>query len=203
MNWIKYAAREFMKGLKGEYEEKYSKNKKSTSKVKSKKSGEIDEASPELLKQKIGNDKGDPSALHFDYLELINYLYKHRKEDPIIMDECIEYCKADIALYPEFRKDYDKQDKKYWIDRIAWYKKQGYSRDVYSDLEDHIKNFKPLNIRIPSFQQLAIIYEQQKKFDEAIKICELALKYELKDGTKSGFKGRIARIEKKMGVQNK
>ena len=49
--------------------------------------------------------------------------------------------------------------------------------------------------RFPSFQRLAIIYENQGKYEEAIKICELALKLNLKDGTKTGFKGRIKRLQ--------
>jgi len=52
--------------------------------------------------------------------------------------------------------------------------------------------------RFPSFQRLAIIYERLGKYDEAIKICEKALKYGLVDGTKSGFEGRIERLKKRI-----
>ncbi len=51
--------------------------------------------------------------------------------------------------------------------------------------------------RYPSLTRLAIIYEQQGKYEEAISICELALKNGLVDSTKSGFSGRIEKLKKK------
>lgn len=52
--------------------------------------------------------------------------------------------------------------------------------------------------RIPSFQQLAILYEKAGRYQEAIDICKQALDYGLRDNTKSGFSGRIEKIQKKM-----
>lgn len=51
---------------------------------------------------------------------------------------------------------------------------------------------------IPSFKRLAIIYETREKFNEAIKISELALKFGLSDGTKNGYKGRIDKLKTKL-----
>jgi len=52
--------------------------------------------------------------------------------------------------------------------------------------------------RIPSVERLAIIYEKHGKFEEAIRICEMALKFGIHDSTKGGFEGRKARLQKKL-----
>ncbi|MED4866150.1 hypothetical protein ABET15_04415 [Heyndrickxia faecalis] len=151
----------------------------------------------ESLKEREKKHQTDIVALHFDYLRIIELLYKKRKEDQEALKECIEYCKKDIELYPKFKKAYDEADKQQIKDRIASYKELGYGKEMYGQLEKELKNFKPLNLRIPAFQQLAIIYEQNKEYKKAIEICELALKYDLEDGTQGGFEGRIERIKKK------
>lgn len=50
---------------------------------------------------------------------------------------------------------------------------------------------------VPVFKQLAIVFEEDKAFDKAIKICGAAISYGLDDGTKTGYDGRIERLEKK------
>lgn len=52
--------------------------------------------------------------------------------------------------------------------------------------------------RIPSFSQLAIIYEKEGRYQDAIDICRLALKNGVQEKTKSGFEGRIEKLEKKI-----
>lgn len=52
--------------------------------------------------------------------------------------------------------------------------------------------------RITTFQKYATLLTEDGAFDEAIDVCKLAISYGLKDGTKSGFEGRIERIKKKM-----
>lgn len=52
--------------------------------------------------------------------------------------------------------------------------------------------------RCPSFQQLAIIYEKEGDYESAIQICELAIKYHLKDTTKGGFKARLSKLQGKL-----
>lgn len=51
--------------------------------------------------------------------------------------------------------------------------------------------------RIPSFKRLAIIYEKQGKYQEAIEVCDKALKRGLEDNTKGGFESRKERLKKK------
>jgi len=50
---------------------------------------------------------------------------------------------------------------------------------------------------VPTVQYLATTLTEDKRFDEAIEACEFALRHGLIDGTKSGFEGRISRINKK------
>lgn len=46
------------------------------------------------------------------------------------------------------------------------------------------------------FMQMATMLSDEKKFEQAIEICQLALAHKLTDGTQTGFAGRIKRIEK-------
>jgi hypothetical protein len=50
----------------------------------------------------------------------------------------------------------------------------------------------------PVFKMMAITLDENQDFDEAIDVCQKALQWDLDDGTKTGFKGRMARIRKKM-----
>lgn len=74
-------------------------------------------------------------------------LYKQR-DVPEKLNQCIEYCKKDIALYPAFDKD---------------------NRLRYGEND---------TLHIPSFERLAIIYEKSGDIENAIRINELALSYE-------------------------
>jgi len=51
--------------------------------------------------------------------------------------------------------------------------------------------------RIPSFKRLAIIYERQSRYEEALAVCDQALDIGTTDGTKGGFEGRKERLRKK------
>jgi len=52
--------------------------------------------------------------------------------------------------------------------------------------------------RIPAFKRLAIIYDKQENYQEAIEICDKALQLGLSDGTKGGFEGRKQRLQNKI-----
>ena len=52
--------------------------------------------------------------------------------------------------------------------------------------------------RIPSFKRLAIIYERQERYEDAIAVCDRALEIGTTDGTKGGFEGRKDRLRKKL-----
>ena len=52
--------------------------------------------------------------------------------------------------------------------------------------------------RILSFKRLAIIYEKQERYEDALDVCDQALEIGTTDGTKSGFEGRKERLRKKI-----
>ena len=49
--------------------------------------------------------------------------------------------------------------------------------------------------RVTTFQHYSTLLEEDGRFEEAISVCRMALELGLKDGTKSGFEGRIGRIQ--------
>lgn len=114
---------------------------------------------------------GNTYSLHFTYNKLIKFYYKHRNDKVDAIDKCIYVCQKDIDLMPDFIEIWKKENPTY--------------------------NFLP---SIPSFKHLAIIYDQQGKFDEAIQVCEKALSFRLDDGTKGGYASRIQKIKKKAGI---
>ena len=54
---------------------------------------------------------------------------------------------------------------------------------------------------VPVFRCLAIAMEEDERFDEALNICRLALDWDLDDGTKTGYAGRMRRLEKKKAAE--
>jgi hypothetical protein len=50
---------------------------------------------------------------------------------------------------------------------------------------------------IPTFKLSAIVFEEEENYAAAIAVCKMALEYGIDDGTKSGFKGRLKRLQKK------
>jgi hypothetical protein len=51
--------------------------------------------------------------------------------------------------------------------------------------------------RVPTFQQYPTLLAEDGRFDEAIAVCEQAIKFGLHGNTKTGFEGRIERIKRK------
>lgn len=52
-------------------------------------------------------------------------------------------------------------------------------------------------VRMDTFKMAAIAMEEDKRYAEAIALCNSALSLGLENGTKTGFEGRIARLKKK------
>lgn len=115
---------------------------------------------------------------HFYYNNAIDYYYGLRHQDKNAIEKCIQYCKEDIEIAPKVLKLMSK-------DRTF----------MHYNEEGKLEFIPP---RFPSFQRLAIIYENQEKYEEAIELCKLAIKLNLRDGTKTGFEGRIKRLERKL-----
>ena len=97
--------------------------------------------------------------LHFSYLEIISFSYKNRAY-PYYLEMCIEYCKKDIDMYPRFIEKYIKQEQN-MVATFGTHHKENSINEISMPF-------------IPSFERLAVIYEKQENFEEAIKLCELA-----------------------------
>lgn len=59
----------------------------------------------------------------------------------------------------------------------------------------------PETMDVPAFKCLAITMEEDQRYDEALNICRLAIKWDLDDGTKTGYPGRENRLERKKAAQ--
>ena len=123
----------------------------------------------ERLSQQVEKKAKNIIDLHFCYNTWINLTYKQR-EDTHYLNLCIEYCKKDISMFSEFKRAY----------LIEYPSPTGF-----------------LDIILPSFERLCIIYEKSGMIEEAIKLCELAILHKLIDSTKGGFAGRLERLKKK------
>lgn len=121
-----------------------------------------------VLLKALEVEDGNPTDRHFVYNTLIDLYYKQRDDRDDAIEKCITYCKRDIDSIDAFL--------------TAW-------MTEYGDEEPP---------RIPSFKRLAIIYEQQGHYAEAVDICELAMDRGLDDGTKGGFAGRKQRLQNKL-----
>lgn len=103
------------------------------------------------------------------------------------MQHVIDLCKKDIALAEMFIKS---QLEIQGV-RVA----NGWSKQ--KDVADVLPNF-------PTFKRLAIIYEKQKNYDEAIAVCQRAIELGFADdGTDGQMPGRIARLMRKKGKDAK
>lgn len=115
---------------------------------------------------------------HFLYNQLINYYYGLRDIKEGSIEICKKYCKESIELAPMFLR----------IDEKDYY-------TLYKNTVD-APEYKPP--RIPAFQRMSIILDNEGKYHEAIKVCQKAIELNLRDGTKGGFEGRIKRLQKKI-----
>lgn len=91
------------------------------------------------------NDTSDISGSHSYYIEKIKFHYANRAESNNL-DLAIEYCKKQIDISKEVKQ--------------AWFIKEGNALHLPS----HI-----------GFKQLAIIYEKQEKFEEALELTKRCL----------------------------
>lgn len=74
----------------------------------------------------------------------------------------------------------------------------------FLDMNERGKNFEDYEtpISVPAYKRLSMIYEKQENFEDAFNVCIEAIKAGIEyDGTKSGFKGRAARMIKKSNIR--
>ena len=113
---------------------------------------------------------------HFELTELIGMKYTVARElclpNSPEMEEVVQLCLKDIELSESV---------------LAYWKEF-----------DAIYGGEPVGVRFDTFKRLAIIYEKQGKYDEAIAVCKQAIDSGvMADGTEGGMIGRAARLKKK------
>lgn len=73
--------------------------------------------------------------------------------------------------------------------------------DDITDYNKYVRYLKQKDnsiARVTSFHRLAIMYEKQGRYNEAINISKQALKKKQHDGTKNGYEGRIEKLQRKL-----
>ena len=122
------------------------------------------------------NDYKDFYEKHHLLEEKIGIAYsiaRYSDIDSAEFKNCIELCYEDISLAEKI--------KEYQDEAIKVLKNETFSK------------------KYSSFKKLAILLEKSKQYDEAIKICELAIKYGfIDDETDGKMYGRIARLKSKV-----
>lgn len=113
----------------------------------------------------------DVISKHFFYNTVVDLFYKPRT--PEICDFALakQYCYEDIELVNK-------------------------NKSKIRNLGDGVE-FP----RLPAFKILCLILEKEKRYKEAVSICDLAIKYNLNDGTKGGFIARRDKLLKKLEKQ--
>lgn len=126
--------------------------------------------------------------LHFDLIERIA-----QEKDTEIKKEL---CHQDIALFPAFCRDSirmadEAAEESMQMGHLIGEK---YPLEYYKNRVAYMYRMP----RYPSFKTLAIIYEKEKEYDKAIKICERAISVGcVDDGTKGGMVERLRKLKTK------
>lgn len=108
----------------------------------------------------------DPLERHAVFTKGIDLAYKTRRQDPEMQEVVVNYGTRYVREFA----------------------------DIKDALFDHLGGDGPKNIAV--FKQLAIALEEADAHDQAVDVCQKAMGFGLEDGTKSGWEGRIKRIEK-------
>ncbi len=117
--------------------------------------------------------ENNPVQKHFIYLQLEDFYYKFRGVDEKYTEECMQYCLRDI-------KNLKIMEQAYVNERIDEVKKLAKMTSKNNhEIADEIEVIKKQGFegRVPSFKRLVIIYEKRKEFDNAIKVCDLAIAF--------------------------
>lgn len=122
---------------------------------------------------------------HYQLLEYIQNYYKNGD-----YNQCIKYCLEDIQNYLKFKEAYTANE----IDLRT--------NTITGEVDGGFTEKDVIMPRIVSFETLVKIYDKQGLYDQAIEVCKLAIEYNIDDGTKGGFQGRIERLEKKKSQPN-
>lgn len=148
----------------------------------------FDSDTEKVLLEEYQKSAGNALDKHFSLISLQKFYYKYRELDEQYLEKCIEYCMEDISLLPQVQQQYV-QDEESNIQAM---------RDTYgkAEIEAKIQAIQPFMGIIPAFKRMAIIYEKQRKYTEAISICNQAMEYYQGLNAASCFHEFAARKEK-------
>ncbi len=129
---------------------------------------------------------------HFASIALQDFYYKYRDVDSEYLMKCIDYCRDDISKLGLINKSYI-QGETTRIKELSFY----YSRE---EIEERISKIGFFDGTIPAFRRLVIIFEKEKEYEQAIKVCNQAIEYYSKVGlgTKEEFEERKEKLLKKL-----
>lgn len=129
---------------------------------------QLQEAS--LLKE-LEQNRRNPIARHFTYIQLQDFYYRYRDLDQAYLQKGIEYCWLDIKSLQELQSAHIEQELA-TIRILAPHHDSEYN-------ERDIKRVQEAGFRgtIPAFSRLAIIFEKAKDFEKAIEVCDQAIAY--------------------------
>jgi Uma2 family endonuclease len=98
----------------------------------------------------------------------------------------------------EFLRHYDMR-RQAWTNFAHWYatrrraENQEYELQTGLIYEEAFKHFPDDGFL---FQAASLFWRRQRNYARAVEICKTAIAKGLRDGTKSGFEGRVRRLEK-------
>ena len=108
----------------------------------------------------------------------------------------MKYCQEDILNLGSIQQAYLEEERRRILSLSDVYDENEIMRMLNS-----IESFKGV---IPAFKRLAIVYEKQKRYDKALKVCEGAISYYSKIGHMMetiSFEERREKLIKKMEIQ--
>lgn len=130
---------------------------------------EDDKLEKELLEQ-LKSKFDHPVDRHFSYNRLLEFYYRYREVDDKYLQECIKYCLADVDMLDELQEAYIIEQKNMVNMLSSVYSRQELAEKVLKAEEGFIGS-------IPAFKRLAIIYEKNGSYIEAVEICDKAINY--------------------------
>lgn len=138
----------------------------------------------------LGESGDDLVQRHFIYISIQDFYYKYRDLDDRYLSLCIDYCQRDIESLHEMEEQYIQKEI-----NIARRRAVTLGNEFTHQQEVEIRTTGFIG-RIPAFGRLVIIFEKQKKYEQAVEICDIAIsfKHEAEE-----YKKRKEKLQKKMG----
>ena len=143
--------------------------------------------------------KNDLVERHFVYNDVLRFYYRYRKLDNKYAKLCEKYCLDDIAsIYDMEKQEIAKEIKRYED-----------LRDVISakEFRENVRRIKQEGFlgNIIAFRELKSLYMEQKRFDDAVSVCDKAIVWghDAKPFWIEEKEKTIQKIEKTKSLKNK